>query len=786
MDSTSRFAVPNRSLSRSPTRSPSRRQPSYELDPLLSNLSPTSTLEALEATQAVESGGTSRSSILRESVAAATTSERALGIRAALAAKKTREWYQEIIAWRWPTTGGYQNGFDLPPVRDRLRTLGDDGHSKRLEEFPPDIKRSNAYDNAEKEVYWGSLPANVALEYEDRVDIISDEMEILQLDELKDYVRDVHLATGSRRSSLQGPDRNNGSAPAYNRLGDFTAVITATIMQALPIITQLYLLLDTWCVRLTVLRQVPGFLACLEESQLAINSGWSAVSKSEVATEKLRSSVSREAFITMRSVLERRISDLGRRLDSMLDMLEGRDDVLPEKWIDIMDNVETEFGTWVVETESQVLETELRKKESNEVQKPRILDDDGGGGPTKEHPPIMTRDKPDAMSQTPLSARFTSSAIKGQGHPDPSDLEHNERIGADQETVATPVNSHLESHLSNPPNELSSTSPHSVETETTDAGSVYNLLSGLLGHRNADTSDMNPNSPGDQSYVQRSGNLHVNEQPSAETTRGANPTPTTKERILKSGLRGELPGQELSPPTVPTSQSSGAPEFSRRDVGKVDVANNTHITTVNPRNLADSESLSVNSEMEILDTLEAELLEQKHGPAARPGPLVFHKSHSRAVSNVSSDADTSNPGSATSEYFSNMSSPEIRDASRAEYFAGPVEVTTPSFVSRDPMSPDGTVSRQSSQRTERGDNNVPEGLLPSNYASSPTSQRSRASTLKRDLGVNDVAQFKDGFFPSTDQPDSELVARKGSLVSEETAPQNLVLFINLINSLLGY
>ena len=737
LDSTSRFAVPNRALSRSPSRSPSRRQPSHELDPLLSNLSPTSTLEALEATQAVESGGTSRNSILRESVAAASTSERALGIRAALAAKKTREWYQEIMAWPWSTTDGYQSGFDLPPVQDRSKILGNDGQSKGLEEYPPDGRTSNTYDNAKEEVYWGSLPANVVLEYEDRLDIISDEMEILQLDELKDYVRDIHLTTGSRRSSLQGPDRNNGSAPTYNRLDDFTAVITATIMQALPIITQLYLLLDTWSVRLTVLRQVPGFLACLEESQLAVNSGWNAVGKSGVTTEKLGASVSREAFITMRNILERRISDLGRKLDSMLDMLEGREDVLPEKWIENMDNFEAEFGTWVVETDAQVLENELRNKEPNELQESRILYDDGGGRPTEEHPSMMIRDNFNDKSQNPHSVRSGSSATQGQGYLDPSSPEHNERIDVNQETVATSIESHPESHLSSPPNEISSTSPHSAETETTDAGSVYNLLSGLLGHRNTDIPNMN----------------------------------------LNASLREEFPGQELSPPAVRTSHSSGTQESSSRDIHKVEVANNTDHNTVNTRNLANSESsLSVNTGMELLDTLEAELLEQKLGPAARPGPLVFHKSHSRAVSNVSSDMspDTSNPGSATSEYFSNMSSPEIRDASRAEYFAGPVEVTTPNYVSRDPMSPDSTVSRQSSQRTERGDSKVPEGLLPSNYVSSPTSQRSRASTLKIDLGVNDVAQFKDGLLPSPDQPDADSMARKVSSVSEEIPPQNMV------------
>ncbi len=754
LGSTSRFPAPNRTHPRSPSRSPSRRLQSHELDPLLSNLSPTSTLEALETIEAVQNRGTAYSSVLRESVAAATTSERALGIRAALAAKKTREWCNELRAWPWPTTEGVHNGFALPSGQEASRIMGRHAYSARLDERPPGAGRSGAHDDAKEKAYYGSLPANVVQEYEDRIDTISDDMETFELDELKDYVRDAHLTTGSRRSSLQLPERNSGHASTYNRLDDFTAVITATIMQALPTITQLYLLLDTWSVRLTVLRRVPEFLTCLQESQVAIASAWNAVGKSEVSGENLESAVSREAFTTMRSVLETKISELGRRLDRMLDMLEGREDVLPEKWIDSMDNLEVEFGTWVVETENQVLKNELIDRESKESieainetshkkkaeiqdppRDPRTLNGQWDSESIEWRPTEEIGDEPDAKSGNHYSARSTEPVAQGHQLAEWPDLEANESNSTTQGTVNMINGSYSVSVRRKLPSEVSPVGLRNAEANIIRTENVYNL-------------------------------------PSAR-------------------LECESPDQEILSHTVHTSRSSGTPEHSSvrtrgagssdRDFHGVELRRSP---TVNPQKLITAKSLPVKTEMEILDTLEAELLEQKHGPAARPGPLVFHKTHSRSLSNVSSDMspDTSYPGSATSEYFSNMSSPEIRDASRAEYFACPIEVTTPSFSSKDPMSPNGTVSRQSSQRTERGDNETNESIFPSSCVSS-TTQRSRASTFKKELGVNDIAGFKDGFFPSPSQLESESKARSASV---EAAPKSVVFNQQYPHILLSY
>lgn len=114
----------------------------------------------------------------------------------------------------------------------------------------------------------------------------------------------------------------------------------------------------------------------------------------------------------------------------------------------------------------------------------------------------------------------------------------------------------------------------------------------------------------------------------------------------------------------------------------------------------------------------------------RPSPLNLQ--HSRNHSNALSDfsADSSYPGSATSDYFSDMSSPEIHDASKKEYFGvgSPVEVTTPSLPRRESRASEETVTRQSSQRTERGDH-------PLSVIASPS--RSRASTIIQEPTISE-------------------------------------------------
>lgn len=329
---------------------------SHELDPLLANLSPTSTLEALEATEAIDPEGRASQSLLHDSVAAASTSERALGIRAALAGKKLKKWHAELTAWPWPLASSPPgSGFRVPPQVERSIDNSRPNHEGYINKAVTDSGSVYDLDQAEDEEYWGSLPAKLVREYENRIEEIAEDMEALGVEELKDYVRDAHLSSNPRRIS-RTTQYNPCSRTNYIHLDDFTAVITSTIMQSLPIISRLNALIAPWSIRLSILRQIPDFLELLELSQNIIVNAWDAIGNMDGMIETNGLDATNTALHSKRTALEENIRELGRRLDSMLDLLEGREDTIPEEWIDSMESIEAEFGEWAVETERRLME----------------------------------------------------------------------------------------------------------------------------------------------------------------------------------------------------------------------------------------------------------------------------------------------------------------------------------------------------------------------------------------------------------------------------------------------
>ena len=103
----------------SPSPSPlrSKHPAAQQLDPLLSNLTPESTLQALQATDTI-STLQGIPDALAKSIADASTFERELGIRAAFAAQKIKAWYDEISAWWWPDANERALGWGFMSLRD--------------------------------------------------------------------------------------------------------------------------------------------------------------------------------------------------------------------------------------------------------------------------------------------------------------------------------------------------------------------------------------------------------------------------------------------------------------------------------------------------------------------------------------------------------------------------------------------------------------------------------------------------------------------------------------------
>lgn len=311
-----------RNFSRSPDRSPSRKAQfaARELDPLLKDLSPDSTLEALQEADAVR-GSHAEQNALAASISDATEWERKVGIRAAVAAKKLREWTEEVTAWPWPNSHdrAWGAGFLTPSIEGNDKTN-----------------------------FLGLLPKQTVQQYEDRLDEIWDAMETLGMDELKEYVFSSHLPTSSKAQLTSN----------YERMRDFTALITATVIQSLPVLANLHILLETWSIRLTVLRSIPNLLASLERVRLALLSV-NDILKNEESNRKL----DKNELDKGKHLFGAQISKLGKDMDKLLNLLEDQEDSLPMAWIDSLEDTERKYAEWVSQAEHVVLRNEMAKSE---------------------------------------------------------------------------------------------------------------------------------------------------------------------------------------------------------------------------------------------------------------------------------------------------------------------------------------------------------------------------------------------------------------------------------------
>ncbi|KLJ10605.1 hypothetical protein EMPG_14017 [Blastomyces silverae] len=335
--------TPSRSPPRSPTRcrsrSPERNSSSLicTLDPLLANLSPESTLEALASTDAVRTNGKTAEGILSKAIAEASTAERALAVRAAVAGQNLKQWHAEVLAWEWPQKQDAAAGKGFIPASED-RACSDDGWER----------------------YLGCLPIAIVEQHEDRIDAIKAEMEALDVEELKEHVLNAHIPSRSRPSSSNSTWSTNMNTLSYVQLSDFTAVITATILQALPYLSKLNILLNIWDVRLTVLHQIPELLDGLGSTKRGIDGALDRL-KTGLLPELDDPLFSKTSFDSARHKLENKILIVGSKMDRILDSLEGQEDALPESWIDEMEAIEAGFATWAFEAEKMASENDFRR-----------------------------------------------------------------------------------------------------------------------------------------------------------------------------------------------------------------------------------------------------------------------------------------------------------------------------------------------------------------------------------------------------------------------------------------
>lgn len=183
----SRARGPSQSPSHSPTH---RRGRSVQItDPLLVELSPTTTLEALTTSSSTRANEQDGSGQLRQSIARADPAERALAIRAATAAKQLRDWYAEVCAWEWPVVShsSSSTGFEVPTIDEQAskrRKTSEATHEYVTR--PHESTEAATWDEGEE--YWGGCPAGLVVQRQTRVEAIRDGIEDLDLDDLESLI----------------------------------------------------------------------------------------------------------------------------------------------------------------------------------------------------------------------------------------------------------------------------------------------------------------------------------------------------------------------------------------------------------------------------------------------------------------------------------------------------------------------------------------------------------------------------------------------------------------------
>lgn len=192
-------------------------------------------------------------------------------------------------------------------------------------------------------VYAGYLPLRTLNEYSDRLEDIKDALESLNVEDLKDHVLTAHASTKPPPAVSKVISGVRGS---YGRMRDFTALVTATVIQALPDLAIVHRLIDTWDVRVASLRELPIVLDLMGSSKSTLQKAMMSCRNPELARV-----ITLTDFYRIRDALGDQIKDLGKRIDGMLDLLEGQEDSLPQSWIDLLETLELDFATWKAEAE---------------------------------------------------------------------------------------------------------------------------------------------------------------------------------------------------------------------------------------------------------------------------------------------------------------------------------------------------------------------------------------------------------------------------------------------------
>lgn len=417
-----------------------------------------------EVTEALDRPFKKRDNTLELSVQHSSADERNFGKDVANSALSLRRWCKELEAWQEECK---KSSIGVSKQQNGDTSDSSRGDQTQTEQSPATIAAARHG--------WLQLPDEIALVYQRRINQIRYELGTLDMEKQKAAVLDTHQ--GYRRLSGNGAD---GGKQA--QLTGLSALITAVILNALQYHNRLLGLIEIWSMRLNVLASVPAFLAGLQVMTETLLEAWKSVQEYHITSndsESQRNSSdapprTREQYEVERLELSQSLAALGKQLDSMLDVLEGREDTLPEQWIDDVDRLEEGFSSWSVSAEAQLvqwedqvrLEEEIGRTRAEEQPQPReeqVLNDHESDVHLQSSPPLSDFDPPNNLQDAeplmdmPLARTADGTSIET--------LENGNPINE----LDSPYAETLES---SPPSSMSALTPNVPEIL------VYNMFDG--------------------------------------------------------------------------------------------------------------------------------------------------------------------------------------------------------------------------------------------------------------------------------------------------------------------
>ncbi|KAG5929212.1 hypothetical protein E4U53_002509 [Claviceps sorghi] len=310
-------------------------------DEIFAHLGPATAVDALSTSNGA----------LRSHLAGASAAEYDFAIRVAIASQRIWEWLNELSGWHWPATeDSPAAGFENPNNSSRSRLS-----------FHVNVPSTNGVEHI------GGLPADEVALRERRMAEISSELADLNMEEIKTQVLANHILPLSRPGTPSSIcSKVTSFTSSYTKMDDVSVVVATIIVQTLPNLAKLTRLLGIWNIRLGVLQRIPALLYAMEDAQVALKAGWTAVSKPLRRSVQVdgkgavvqRPTLKRSDFTVMQTVLVKKVAAPGRMLDAMLDSLEGLEDTLPDGWLDRMESIEHNYSDWVATCERKIRETD--------------------------------------------------------------------------------------------------------------------------------------------------------------------------------------------------------------------------------------------------------------------------------------------------------------------------------------------------------------------------------------------------------------------------------------------